>query len=324
MTGNWVLIFMQNQLIEMNYNCSICICTYQMGDTIERCIDSLLENTSENVEILIIDDGSTDNTSSICENISEKIYRLNYIKLKRDHRRKLGETRNIAVKYAKSEVVLLHVDADDIWLKGLQDIINYYLYIRYKLNIKKFLIGNHLAITTKEIFWNSKGYSNIYRGEDRDLMYRLVFNRDVCFLDHSIIHKRLKRAKKRTRIKSFKDLWSQSKYDVLYSEDIKEILLSSLIFSPKNKTYSLVVRLLRFFFIPMCSLIYLTKVKKNIITWNEFMKYRSKNRGNAIELINKSDLDLFIQKKRDFEYEKSLLKYPFEVQIKPKGFSINL
>ena len=35
---------MQNQLIEMNYNCSICICTYQMGDTIERCIDSLLEN----------------------------------------------------------------------------------------------------------------------------------------------------------------------------------------------------------------------------------------------------------------------------------------
>ena len=80
---------MQNQLIEMQYICSICICTYQMGDTIERCVDSLLKNTSENVEIVIVDDGSTDNTSMICENIADKIHRLNYIKLKRDNRRKI-------------------------------------------------------------------------------------------------------------------------------------------------------------------------------------------------------------------------------------------
>ena len=46
----------------MKYICSICICTYQMGDTIELCINSLLENTIDNVEILIVDDGSTDNT----------------------------------------------------------------------------------------------------------------------------------------------------------------------------------------------------------------------------------------------------------------------
>tara|TARA_B100000886_G_scaffold313086_1_gene249484 strand:+ start:14230 stop:15117 length:888 start_codon:yes stop_codon:yes gene_type:complete len=294
-----------------------------MGDTIERCINSLLKNTSENVEIVIIDDGSTDNTSLICENISNNINRINYIKFKRDPRRKLGETRNISVNYAKSEVILLHVDADDIWLEGIQDIINYYIYIRYKLNIKKYLIGNHLAITTKEIFWKSKGYSNIYRGEDRDLMYRLAYNSDVLFIDHSIIHQRLKRKKNRTRIKSLKDLWSQSKYDVLYSDDINKIFLSSLIFSPRNTTYTFVVRLLRFFFIPICLLIYLKKRKRNIISWNEFMKYRSQNRGNAIELINKFNLASLIEKKRDYAYEKSLINYPFEAKIKPKGFSIN-
>jgi glycosyltransferase involved in cell wall biosynthesis len=295
-----------------------------MGDTIERCINSLLENTAENVEILIVDDGSTDNTSLICENLSEKINRLNYIKLERDQKRKLGETRNISVNSAKSEVVVLHVDADDIWLKGLQDIIDYYLYMRYKLNIKKYLIGNHLAITTKEIFWKSKGYSNLYRGEDRDLMYRLALNKDVYFIDHSIIHKRLRRAKNKTRIKSFKDLWSQSKYDVLYAEDFNAILLSSLFFSPGNKTYTFTVRLLRFFFIPICSVIFLKKRKKGIISWKEFMNYRSQNRGNALELIDKSKSNLSIQKKRDYAYEKSLLKYPFEVKIRPEGFSINL
>ena len=60
------------------------------------------------------------------------------------------------------------------------------------------------------------------------------------------------------------------------------------------------------------------------MSWNEFMKYRSQNRGNAIQLINKFNLDLSTQKNRDYEYEKSLIKYPFEVKIKPNGFSINL
>ena len=54
------------------------------------------------------------------------------------------------------------------------------------------------------------------------------------------------------------------------------------------------------------------------------MKYRTENRGHAIELINKCYLDLPIKKERDYEYEKTLLNYPFEVKIKPKGFSINL
>tara|TARA_Y100000739_G_C20610078_1_gene468035 strand:+ start:1974 stop:2858 length:885 start_codon:yes stop_codon:yes gene_type:complete len=293
-----------------------------MGDTIQLCIESLLKNTNDEIEILIVDDGSTDNTAFICENIAKEINRVNYIKLKRDFKRKLGETRNISIKYAKSNVVLLHVDADDIWLYGIQDLINYYLYIRYKLNIKKYIIGNHLAITSKEIFWKSNGYANLYRGEDRDLMYRLAFNGDVYFLDHSIIHKRLKRKKTKTRIKSFKDLWSQSKYDVIYSENFKEIFFSSLFFSPNNKTFSFIVKLFRFFFIPICSLIYFKSRKKTIISWEDFMKYRSRNRGNAIELINLSYLNLQINKRRDYEYEKSLVKYPFEVKVKPKGFSI--
>ena len=52
------------------------------------------------------------------------------------------------------------------------------------------------------------------------------------------------------------------------------------------------------------------------------MQYRSNNRGNAIELINLSYLNLRINNRRDYEYEKNLINYPFEVKIKPKGFSI--
>ena len=59
------------------------------------------------------------------------------------------------------------------------------------------------------------------------------------------------------------------------------------------------------------------------MSWKQFINYRSQNRGNAIELIKKYNFDLSSEK-RNYEYEKILFKYPFEVKIRPKGFSINL
>ena len=132
-----------------------------MGDSIERCLNSLLKNTNEDVEIIIIDDGSKDNTFDICMNFEKRYKRINYIRLKRSAKRKLGETRNLSVSAASSDIVLLHIDADDIWGEGLQNLIDFYLYFRNTLKIRKMIIGNHIALTSKDIFWSSDGYSNI-------------------------------------------------------------------------------------------------------------------------------------------------------------------
>jgi len=322
MTGLLDPISMQNQNKNNSFKCTLCICTYQMGDSISKTIESLLCNTNESIEILIVDDGSNDETFAICKNFSENFSRVNYIFLERDPKRKLGETRNISVAAAKSEVVVLHIDADDCWGKGIQEIINFYLYFRFSLNIRKMIIGNHLALTSKDIFWAANGYENIYRGEDRDFMFRLVKNQDVFFLDHEIIYTRQKRKLKRTFYKSFKDIWSHSKYDAINSHDLINLVLSSLFLSPKNKSFSLKVKFLRFIFIPICLLIFFSKRKKPIITWEKFMRYRSHNRGDAIQLIQKANLKNFIHEERDKTYEESLSNYPFTVKIRPEGFSI--
>ena len=55
----------------MNSTISIIIPAYNAEKTIKRCIDSILQQTYTNFEIIIIDDGSTDNTLTVCNNIKD-------------------------------------------------------------------------------------------------------------------------------------------------------------------------------------------------------------------------------------------------------------
>ena len=100
------------------------------------------------------------------------------------------------------------------------------------------------------------------------------------------------------------------------------LLLSSLFLSPKNKTFTLLVRLLRMLFIPICFSLFAGKRVKPIISWEEFMLYRKNNRGEATELIKLAALNGLIKQKRNLEYESSLIKFPFISDLKPKGFSV--
>ena len=51
---------------------SIIVPVYNVEKYIERCIDSILEQSYEEIEVLLIDDGSTDNSGKICDEASQK------------------------------------------------------------------------------------------------------------------------------------------------------------------------------------------------------------------------------------------------------------
>jgi cellulose synthase/poly-beta-1,6-N-acetylglucosamine synthase-like glycosyltransferase len=85
-----------------------------MGNYISRCLKSLslLDYPREMYEIIVIDNGSTDNTRKICENFSVK-----YIF---EERRNRGHARNVGIKHSKGDIIAF-VDADcevrSDWLK---------------------------------------------------------------------------------------------------------------------------------------------------------------------------------------------------------------
>ena len=51
---------------------SVVIPVYNTEDYLQRCVDSVLENRSIDMEIILVDDGSTDSSPSICDSYSSR------------------------------------------------------------------------------------------------------------------------------------------------------------------------------------------------------------------------------------------------------------
>lgn len=94
----------------MNELVSVIVPTYNRADYIKATILSILNQIYKNVEIIIIDDGSTDNTQEIICNInSEKII---YKKIENSGRPAVP--RNIGIKLANGDYIAF-CDSDDLW-----------------------------------------------------------------------------------------------------------------------------------------------------------------------------------------------------------------
>lgn len=86
---------------------SIIIPTYNRMQTIERTLDSIVSQTHQNLQILVIDDGGTDDTVAL---ISEKF--SNKIELHTVEHRGIAHARNIGLQYATGDFIVF-VDSDD-------------------------------------------------------------------------------------------------------------------------------------------------------------------------------------------------------------------
>ena len=89
---------------------SIIIPNYNSSKWIKRCLDSILEQTYKNYEIIIVDDMSTDNSVDIIKEYLS--YNVWLIELK--EKRYNGGTRNVGVEQATGDYILF-LDCDD-WL----------------------------------------------------------------------------------------------------------------------------------------------------------------------------------------------------------------
>lgn len=93
----------------MEKKVSIIIPVYNTGEYLRSCVDSVLAQTLEAWELLLVDDGSTDNSGAICDEYAQKDSRIRAI-----HKENQGVSmaRNLGLELARGEYVGF-VDSDD-------------------------------------------------------------------------------------------------------------------------------------------------------------------------------------------------------------------
>lgn len=88
---------------------SIIIPVFNTEKYLDQCIKSIVMQTYKNIEILLINDGSTDGSGQICKAWSQKDARIRYIEKRNEGQ---GKTRNLGIHMAQGEY-LIFVDSDD-------------------------------------------------------------------------------------------------------------------------------------------------------------------------------------------------------------------
>lgn len=133
---------------------SIIVPIYNSSLYLPMCLDSLINQTFKNIEIICINDGSTDNSLDIINNYASKDSRIRVVNQKNEG---IGFSRNLGISLAQGEYIAF-VDSDDY-----VDPITYELvYNKAKVNDADVVIFSANCITeTQEINKDSKKYFDL-------------------------------------------------------------------------------------------------------------------------------------------------------------------
>ncbi|MFV0221122.1 glycosyltransferase [Empedobacter falsenii] len=201
---------------------SIIIPTYNRAELIGETLDSVLAQTYQNWECIVVDDGSTDHTSDVLDNYTKKDSRISYHHRPKQYKPGGNGARNYGFDLSKGEYINWF-DSDDVMLEDfitdkITNIENNDLIIcaqitvdsnlkalkTHTLKIKNNILydylvwGNNFDIVTNNIlfckkFLLDKKYKfneDILRGQETDFLLR-IFSKELKDLKYTILDKPL-------------------------------------------------------------------------------------------------------------------------------------
>lgn len=174
---------------------SIIIACYNSQTTIARTINSILCQSFNNWELVIVDDCSTDNSAEVIKSYAEKDSRIIYLKTDQNTCSP-SSPRNIGIEYATGQYITF-VDSDDIWLPDkldmqIREIENYgydLVYSYYEKVNHKYKRKNRVVKTKESVNYNDMLKSNhiplltamIRKSDISDIRFKNIPNEDYCF-----------------------------------------------------------------------------------------------------------------------------------------------
>lgn len=125
---------------------SIIVPVYNVEEYLVECLDSIVKQSYSNIEIIIVDDGSTDGSGKICKEYLKKDNRIKYYKKKNGG---LSSARNYGIKKSSGKY-LSFIDSDDVISYNMIEILYKELInnscdisvCKYKIFTNKFIVNN--------------------------------------------------------------------------------------------------------------------------------------------------------------------------------------
>lgn len=193
---------------------SVIIPTYNRANVLARALKSVLRQTYDNLEIIVVDDGSTDETEQL---ILKKFPQINFIKTEN---KGVSAARNLGVEKSSGEYIAF-LDSDDEWmpekiqkqiemltLEGWRWVHGEERWIRngVRVNQKKIhqksggdifnralhlcLISPSTVVLEKKLFWDFNGFDEKFIVcEDFDLWLRILSKHEIGFVQDEVIFK---------------------------------------------------------------------------------------------------------------------------------------
>lgn len=187
---------------------SVIIPVYNVSDTLGRCMDSVLAQSYDDCEFIIIDDGSTDGSSQMCDDYIAKDRR---VKVFHKENAGLSEARNDGVAMATGEYITF-VDSDDYIAKDTYKLLMRRILSNRDIDILEYPVNVHYGnadahvlrfadkvYTDKKEYWfEESAYSHAYMWNKimkRSLFDGLSFPKGKKFEDSYIYPHLVDRAK---------------------------------------------------------------------------------------------------------------------------------
>ena len=154
----------------MNYKYSIIIPIYNVESTLKRCVDSVIGQTYKNLEIICINDGSTDKSLKILEEYKND----NRIKIITQKNKGIASARNTGIKIATGDYITF-IDSDD-WYE-----------LDYIDKMNQILVGNENIEVIRGNYFTSDGINKHKENMQEEFSNKKVDVRN----NRTIIFKRL-------------------------------------------------------------------------------------------------------------------------------------
>ena len=126
----------------MTEKITVIVPVYNVENYLNKCLDSILKQTYQNLEIIVVNDGSTDNSGTICQEYAQKDNRIVYIEKDNGG---LSDARNAGLDRMTGSYVTF-VDSDD-WIEQDYVEVLYNKLTEYQADIA---VGNYYSFNESE------------------------------------------------------------------------------------------------------------------------------------------------------------------------------